>query len=145
GSLKPPLPPRPEAAAADRMLWIAFELLSHCHRDHALLTVANGFDIGVHDAHRHAAPGAAQRADARLPLPNPRHHIVFRDEADDLVLGTAAARERRARARDRRQLDEGAPAHVSVVASRQSRVEGRQSTTLDPLPSLSANPLCTVM
>src|SRR5688500_3669945 len=111
GDLDGSLPARAQLALADRILWIAFQLLRQSHANDAGLAVAEDFRVAFHHARDHTAAGAAQRTNARFPRRHARDEIVFRDEADDLVFGIAARRERGAGAGNRGQLDEVAAIH----------------------------------
>src|SRR6185436_8975381 len=111
GDLNRGLPARAELALADRIFRVAFELLREPHANHAGLAVSEHFRIAFHDARDHAAAGVAERADARLPRRDAGNQIVFRDEADDLVFGAAARRQRGAGAGNRGELDEVAAVH----------------------------------
>src|SRR5207253_4286619 len=107
------LPARAQSAAADGILRQPFDLLRDVRADDAALAVSNGLDVGVHHARVDGASGAAHRADARLPCRDPGNDVFLGNEADQLMLRVAAARERRARTGDRRQLDEIASVHRS--------------------------------
>ena len=102
---------RARSTMADRVRGIALELLRDTHPHHAGRPVANDLDVGLHHTDAQAAAGATQRTDARFPFGNARHELVVGHEANQLVLGVAAAGERRAGAGDGRQLDEGPSVH----------------------------------
>jgi hypothetical protein len=92
---------------------LPFKLLGRRDLQHAVLAVAHDLGVGLHDAHRQPAARRAERTHARLPLGDAGHELVFRNEADQLKLGIAAARERGARAGNRGQLDEISSLHIS--------------------------------
>src|SRR5262249_16213994 len=102
---------RAQAAPADRIRREPLELLRDAHLHDSRLAVARRLDVGLHHPHVHRAPGAARRADARLPFGDAGHEILAGNEANDLVLRVAAARQRGAGPGDRRQLDEIASIH----------------------------------
>ena len=102
---------RTQFALADRIVRIAFELLDEAHAHHARLAVAEHLRIAFDDARDHAAAGIAERTDARLPGRDPGNQLLFGNEADDLVLGIAARRQRGAGAGNRGELDEVAAVH----------------------------------
>ena len=111
GDLNGCLPARTQTAMVDRMIRLPFELLRGTDLHDALLAVADNVGLGFHHADREPAAGAAQRTHARLPLRHAGHELLVGNEANELVLGMAAARERRARAGDRGELDEIAAVH----------------------------------
>ena len=129
GDLNRRLAARAEPAVADRMLRPA---LRASWRAAIFTTPACPFRTTSTSASItrtvEAAAGAAQRTHARLPLRDARHELFVRHEANELVLGTAAARERGARAGDRRELDEIASIHMrgpsdgSAVRQRRGRL-----------------------
>src|SRR5262249_53203286 len=107
---------RTQPPVADRILGLAFELLRDAHRADAGLAVAHGVDGGLHHADGDGAAGSAGRADTRLRFGDAGREILVRHEANQLVLGAPAARERDARAGDRRKLDEVPTLHADSVA-----------------------------
>jgi hypothetical protein len=111
GDLNCRLTARTQTALVDRVRGVAFELLRDAHTDDALLSVARRLDISFHDANAEAAAAGAHRTDARLPLGHARHQFFLGHEADQLVLGAAAARERCGGPGNRRELDERTTVH----------------------------------
>ena len=100
GDLQRRLPARAEFPAADRVFGVAFELLDQPHPDDAGLAAAKHLRIALDHARHHSAPGPAKRADARLPGRDAGNQILFRNEADDLILRVPTRRQRRRRAGD---------------------------------------------
>ena len=105
------LPAGAELALADRIGRVPFELPRKSHLHDTVPPAAEHFRVAFDHAYGQTAASLTQRTDARLPLGHARHEVVVRNEADQVVLGTAAARQRRARAGHRRQLDEVASVH----------------------------------
>jgi len=93
------------------MRLLPFEFLGHTHPYDARLAVFRRVDVGHHDAHVQAASAGTQRTDAWLPLGDARNEFLVGHKADELMLGNAAARERRGRSRNRGELDECTAVH----------------------------------
>ena len=130
------LPTRAQSAMVDGMRRQAFELLGDGGADDAALAVSDDIHVGVQNAHVQAAAGRAERADRRLPGRNARHELVIGDEPDDLVLGMTATGQRRARPRNRGDLEKPTSIHahlahesdlvdsVELVVTRQAVIRG---------------------
>ncbi len=111
GNLDAGLAARTQAASIDQVLRRALEFLRRGHPDDARLTVAEHIGLCIHDANGEPASRPAERTDARLPYGDTGDDVLAGQESNDLVFGVAATGERRARAGDRRELDERATIH----------------------------------
>src|SRR5215472_3345409 len=79
-----------EFAAVDGVIRIAFELFREAHLDEAGAAVAHDFGIAFHYADESAAAGGAERANARFPGSDAGNEFFIGNEADEVLLGTAA-------------------------------------------------------
>ncbi len=141
GDLDARLAARAQAALADWMRGVPFQLLRHRHRHHAGLAVLGDVDLRGHHAGLDAAARLADRADAGLPVGHPRRDLVRRQEADQGVLGVAAARQPGAGAGHRRELDESPAIHQRPPHP--ARAPGTRWQAPGTIPFISSGMSCS--
>jgi hypothetical protein len=90
---------------------VAFKFLRNTHPNDTLLPAARRLDVGFHHADAQSASAGAHRAHARLPFRDAWHELLVGDEADQAVLGAAAAGQRCGSPSNRRELDERSAVH----------------------------------